>query len=258
MKFGTQVLPQSGKKFAGSFPFSLDGSSLSNHLFPNPSCRARIDRSCMRKYLILIVFLCAQAALIAQSALTSPTPGSVLTGSTVTFTWSATGAKGYSLWLGSKGVGSNNLFHSGESLATSFTAAGLPTDGETIYAQLNTYVNGAVTHLDYTYTAVTLAPAALTSPAPGSTLPGSTVTFNWSTDPGASGYSLWLGSKGVGTSNLYHSPEGTTTSLTVSGLPTNGETIYARINSMIDGALQHVDYTYTASNSLGGVERTDL
>jgi hypothetical protein len=200
----------------------------------------------------MLAFVCMHAALTAQSKITSPAPGSVLTGSTATFSWSATtGANGYSLWLGSTGVGSNNLYHCAESKATSITVPGLPTNGETIYAQLNTYTNGTMQHLNYTYTAFTSSTsAALTSPAPASTLPGPTVTFDWSAGTSASGYSLWLGSTGVGSNNLYHSAESTATSLTVSGLPTNGETIYARLNSLINGALQHVDYTYTASNSL--------
>jgi hypothetical protein len=40
------------------------------------------------------------------------------------------------------------------------------------------------------------------------------------------------------------------TSLTISGLPTNGETVHARLNSIVNGVLQHADYTYTASNPL--------
>ena len=194
---GTQVLPPSGNKFASNFPFSLDGFSRSNHSFSNPVRLGRIAQFCLRKYLIIMVFLCAHEALIAQSALTSPTPGSIFTGSTATFSWStATGANGYTLWLGSTGVGSNNLFHSAESPATSLTVTGLPTNGETIYARLNTYTHGTLQHLDYTYTAFSLMQAALTSPAPGSTLTGPTVTFSWSAATGASGYSLWLGSTG--------------------------------------------------------------
>ena len=72
----------------------------------------------------------------------------------MTFSWTAgTGnTTGYSLWLGST-VGTNNLYHSGATVATSVTATGLPTNGETIYARLYTYINGVTEHTDYTYTA---------------------------------------------------------------------------------------------------------
>jgi hypothetical protein len=32
----------------------------------------------------------------------------------------------------------------------------------------------------------------------------------------------------------------------VSGLPTTGVTVYARLYQLIDGVWQHTDYTYTA------------
>ena len=101
-------------------------------------------------------------------------------------------------------------------------------------------------HTDYTYTAATIQPAALTTPAPGSTLTGSTVTFTWTPATGATGYSLWLGSTGAGSSNLWHSGETAATSATAVGLPTNGETIYARLYANFNGVVQHTDYAYTA------------
>jgi hypothetical protein len=87
--------------------------------------------------------------------LTTPGPGTVLAGPKVTFGWTAgTGnTTGYSLWVGSTGVGSSNLYHSGATTATSVTAAGLPTNGETVYARLFTYIDGVTVSTDYTYTA---------------------------------------------------------------------------------------------------------
>jgi len=183
----------------------------------------------------------------AQAVLTTPAPGSVLVGPNVTFSWTAgTGnTTGYSLWLGSTGVGSSNLYHSGETTATSVTANGLPTNGETIYARLFTTINGATVHADYTYTAV--SQAVLTTPTPGSTLTGATVTFTWTAGTGhTTSYSLWLGSTGAGSYNLYNSHATTATSVTATGLPTNGETIYARLFTTINGVTVHTDYTYTA------------
>jgi hypothetical protein len=50
----------------------------------------------------------------------------------------------------------------------------------------------------------------------------------------------------VGASNLYNSGSVTATTETVSGLPSNGKTIYARLYSYINGAWQYTSYTYTA------------
>ena len=47
--------------------------------------------------------------------------------------------------------------------------------------------------------------AALTSPTPGSTLPGSRVTFTWTTGSGVSAYIFYLGTMGPGSSDLYNS-----------------------------------------------------
>jgi sugar lactone lactonase YvrE len=179
------------------------------------------------------------------ATLTSPTPGSTLTGPDVTFKWTAaTGATGYELLLGSKGAGSSNLYHSGIKTVTSLKVSGLPTNGEKIYARILTKFNGASVHADYTYTAT--RQAALTSPKPDSKLTGPSVTFAWTAAAGATGYELWLGSKGVGSSNLYKSGNKTTTSLKVEGPPTNGEKIYARIFTNYDGSLVHADYEYKA------------
>jgi len=88
--------------------------------------------------------------------------------------------------------------------------------------------------------------AVMTSPAAGSVLGGSTVTFTWSASVGGRGYSLWLGSTGAGSDNLYSSHETTGTSVTAKGLPTNGETIYARLFTNINGSWEYNDYTFIA------------
>jgi len=184
---------------------------------------------------------------VTQAVLTAPAPGAVLAGPDVTFTWSAAaGATGYSLWLGSTGVGSGNLYDSHATTATSATASALPTNGETIYARLFTIFKGKSLSTDYTFKAATEAQSALVSPTPGTTLTGATVTFSWTASSGAIGYSLWLGSTGVGSGNLYDSHETTATSAMATNLPTNGETIYARLNVNFNGTVKSIDYRYTA------------
>jgi hypothetical protein len=55
-----------------------------------------------------------------------------------------------------------------------------------------------------------------------------------------------VGTTGVGSSNLYNSGDVTATTETVSGLPSNGATVYARLYWLINGAWQYTDYTYVA------------
>jgi hypothetical protein len=186
-------------------------------------------------------------ALYSQpAALTSPTPGSSLTGTSATFTWSpGIGATEYMLYLGSTSVRSNNLYNSGPTKVTSVTVTGLPTNGETIYARLYSLIGGAWHTLDYTYSEAALQ-SAMVYPLAGSTLTGSSETFSWSAVAGAVKYELYLGSEGAGSDDLYHSGFSTHRSATATGLPVNGEKIYARIYWYANGTLQYTDCTYTA------------
>jgi hypothetical protein len=86
----------------------------------------------------------------------------------------------------------------------------------------------------------------LTSPAPGSTLTGSSVTFAWSAATGATTYWIDVGTNAVGF-NLYGQNVGLATSQTVTGLPSGGGTIYVRLWSLLNGLWQYNDYTYKAA-----------
>ena len=123
----------------------------------------------------------------------------------------------------------------------------LPINGEPIYARLFTQLNGTWVHTDYTYTATIEAQATLTTRTPGSTLTGSAVTFTWTSAPSATEYILALGAARAGSSNLYYSGATTATSATVATLPTNGQTIYARLFTQLNGTCVHIDDTYTAA-----------
>ena len=189
-----------------------------------------------------------EAGTLVRAALTTPAPGSVLTGSSVVFTWTAgSGPTAYQLYLGTTGVGSYNLYDSGATTTKTETVNGLPTNGAKVFARFYQLISGIWQTTDYTYTeAGTLTPAALTSPTPGSVLAGSSVAFTWTGGAGPAAYQLYLGTTGVGSYNLYNSGSTTATTKTVSGLPTTGVTVYARLYQLIDGVWQHTDYTYTA------------
>ena len=169
----------------------------------------------------------------------------MLSGSTVTFSWNVgSHVTAYQLQVGTTGAGSQDLFNSGSITSATATVTGLPLNGATVYVRLSSMIAGAWQYIDYTYTAA--AKSAMISPVPGSVLSGSTVTFAWSAGLGVTDYLLELGTTGVGSQNLFNSGGITATSATVTGLPTNGATVYARLCSKIGGAWQYTDYTYTA------------
>src|SRR5439155_23560567 len=90
-------------------------------------------------------------------------------------------------------------------------------------------------------------PGTLTSPPPGSQLGGGTVSFGWSSGTGATEYWLEVGTTGVGSTNLYSQSQGLRLSGTVSGLPTDGSTVYVRLRTRLGGPTRQLfkDYTYT-------------
>ena len=182
---------------------------------------------------------------VSAAAITSPAPGSTLTSASTTFTWgAATGASSYYLWVGTT-LGGYNLANMGPFTGTSATA-NLPTNGTTIYVRLWTFINGGTTQLsnDYTYAEFAPSAAAITSPAPGSTLTSASTTFTWNAVTGPSSYYIWVGTT-LGGYDLANQGPFTGTSATLT-LPTNGTTIYVRLWTFTNGGATqlHNDYTY--------------
>ena len=187
---------------------------------------------------------------VRAAAITSPSPGSTLTSASATFTWSAgsSGVTAYYLWVGSTPGGYDLANVSPSPLTGTSVTVNLPTNGATIYVRLWTLLNNT-TFLsnDYTYTEDTVRAAAITSPAPGSTLTSASATFTWSAgSSGVTAYYLWVGSTagGYDLANVSPSPL-TGTSVTVN-LPTNGATIYVRLWTLLNNTtFLSNDYTYT-------------
>ncbi len=197
-------------------------------------------------------FIAAGTSSGVPSTLATPTPGSTLPGSTVTFTWTAgSGVTQYWLDVGNS-VGSGGIANTGITTATSFTPTNISTDGRTIYVRLWSYIGGAWrTPYDYTFTAAGAVRSTLASPAPGSTLPGSTASFTWTTGVGVTQYWLDVGNA-VGSGGISNTGATTAMSFTPTNIPTDGRTIYVRLWSYIGGGWQTpYDYTFTASS--GGV-----
>jgi CHAP domain-containing protein len=186
------------------------------------------------------------AAAPVPSQMTSPTPGSTLPGSSVTFQWSSgSGVSQYYLYVGNS-QGANDIYGASQGTNRSVTL-NLPTDGRRLYVRLWSLINSAWSYYDYQYTAARLStatPAQMTNPTPGITLSGSLVTFQWSAGSGVSQYFLYVGSS-LGANDLYGASQGTNRSVTVR-LPTDGRKLYVRLWSLLTTGWAYRDYTYYA------------
>lgn len=187
------------------------------------------------------------------AAITSPTPGSTLAGTSVTFKWSAgAGPTGYWLVAGTTGPGSTNLYDAGGTNTTSATVTGVPANGDPVYVTLFSQISGVWKPVNYVFAAPfsgSPVPAAITTPASGSVLSGSSATFTWTQGQGVMGFWLYIGTTGALSSNIYNSKALTGTSLTVSGLPMDGVPLYVTLYSEIEGKWQPQSYTYTEAGS---------
>ena len=187
---------------------------------------------------------------VVPGVLISPAPGSTLTGGTVTFTWTSSDVPGtqYALQIGTTGPGSNNIYVSPPLNGNSVTV-NVPTTGATLYVGLSQGTTGPWTYTQYTYKEAKITLAAITSPAPGSTLPSGSVTFKWSASsvPGTE-YQLQIGTTGQGSSNVYTSPVVSGTSLTVT-VPTTGATLYVGLSQGTTGPWTYTPYTFIEAKS---------
>jgi len=187
---------------------------------------------------------------MAKAQLTSPTPGTTLGSSSVNFGWNTgSGVSEYYLYVGNS-AGGSDIYNASQGTSLSRTVTGIPIDGRTIYVRLWSSLSGGWQYTDYTYkafTGTTATKAQLTSPTPGTTLGSSSVNFGWNTGSGVSEYYLYVGNS-AGGSDIYNASQGTSLSRTVTGIPTDGRTIYVRLWSNLSSGWQYNDYTYTAFN----------
>ena len=193
--------------------------------------------------------------------ITSPVPGSSLTSSTVTFQWTANSVPVTQWWLYlGTSQGASDLHDSG-SLGTSLstTVSGLPTDGSIIFARLWYRLASGWKEIDAQYAAGNQGGLpALTSPVPGSPLSGSTATFQWTAN-GLPVTQWWLHlGTSQGASDLYNSGSlGTSLSTTVSGLPTDGSVIFARLWYLLTVDWKAIDVQYAAGNTVSRFDETE-
>jgi hypothetical protein len=185
-------------------------------------------------------------------SLTSPTPGSTLSGTSTTFTWNpGTGSSQFVLYVGTTGVGSSDIY-SGHSVYSNVTSATvtIPANGVLLYVRLNYDLSTGWNHVDFTYTeSGTPTLPSLTGPISGTLLSGSTA-FTWNSGAGPAEFQLYIGTIGAGSTDIYAggAVANTVTSAAVS-IPASGVLLYVRLNYELSGVWQHVDYTYTESGT---------
>ena len=181
---------------------------------------------------------------------TSPAPLSTLTATSLVFEW--TGGRNvtrYWLYVGNT-LGAADLWSQDQGTNLRTTVPGLPADGRTLHVRLWSVIAGVWQFTDYTVTAVN-GPSArgeLTTPAPGSTLADSTVTFTWTGGTNVTRYWLFVGST-AGGADLWSQDQSTDLSTTVWTLPLDKRTLYVRLYSVIGGVWSFNDYTYTAAGT---------
>jgi hypothetical protein len=90
-----------------------------------------------------------EATLVAT--MTSPAPGTALTGTSIAFTWApGTGVSTYQIWFGTT-LGGFDLGSPGLLGTSSYTAT-LPVTGAPLYVRLWSLIGGTWQYIDYIYT----------------------------------------------------------------------------------------------------------
>jgi len=176
-----------------------------------------------------------------------------LLGTTETFVWQPNSALVTKWWLflGSS-PGTSDYYYSPAEIPGSVlseTVTNIPLAGSPLYVRLWYQVVGDPTWrwVDTEHTSGGTA-LSITAPLPGSQLAGSSETFTWP-DNGATEYLLAAGSS-VGAWDYYSSGKVSSTySVTATGLPTDGSTVYVRLwyRFGYEGWL-FLDETYTAGS----------
>ena len=152
-------------------------------------------------------------------------------------------------------VAGAKILWNGEALPTQLASSQLlsaliPADLLTLAGAAQVSVeNGAKVQLDpLPFAVLSTQPSTLIAPIAGTNL-SDTVQFQWIRS-NSTQYSLQLGDHGVGTNNLFNKTlASTASSVSASGLPLDGRTIYVRLGSNMHDGWHYKDYTFTTVRS---------
>ena len=175
------------------------------------------------------------AASIEEPEVISPTPGSALPSSSVVLAWAAKSAA--------------TISSTAARLARPHLrrSPSLPIDGRSLSARLWYKVDQVWMFRDFAYTGASGVPA-ITSPMPGSTLQGASVTFEWTAN-GAPVVEWWLYvGFGAGEDGVFNSGSlGTALSIPVQTLPSDRIPLFTRLWSRTYEGWDFSDVAYSAS-----------
>ena len=188
--------------------------------------------------------------VLPQPTISNPAATNV-TASSATITWTTNVAA--SSWVD---YGATNVYDRSAANETLVTAHSILLTGlspaTTYHYKITSRAGAAVSTGDLTFTTpIITAPALLLSPVLGSGFAGSSQTFTWNTGIAVSSYKLTIG-RTLGGEDIYSGPAGTALSAVVTSLPTNGVWVWVRLQSMIGGAWQSVDYNFRTFKSTQG------
>ena len=201
----------------------------------------------------------AHRAIGAEPRLITPVPGTILPGSRVKFVWTPSDrvVDEWELRVGVSPSGEDfypRKSFPGDQQETVVT--GLPTNGQTIHVTLR-YRNdeGPWESKEYQFIGTKLV-GAMTSPPPNSTLSNSTVTVGWTAyNSPIDEWELQVGTYPSG-EDLYPKKTfpGDQEGTVVTGLPTNGQTIYITLRYRNDeGPWESKDYQFIATTLVGAI-----
>jgi hypothetical protein len=183
------------------------------------------------------------------ATITYPSDGTVNADLSQPIQWtSVAGVQAYYLYVGTT-VGANDLVNTGETLQTSYLAAGLPI-GQTLYARLWTKAGDVWRYVDSTFTAAASASltATVTYPANGAANVDLSLPIQWTSVANVQAYYLYVGTT-VGAKDVVDSGETLQTWYSAGSAP-SGVTLYIRLWTRVGGVWRYVDSTFTAAPSL--------
>lgn len=179
--------------------------------------------------------------------LVTPSPGSTVDSTSVTFTWTDEEADSYLISVGSTQGGTQFGFEYGTDLSKTFD--NLPADGSLLHIRIYAAYPGITSPFkDFTVRAVGAdTPAVLTAPVDGSALTSTQALFEWP-DVGANFYLLYVGtspgSSDIASWDSENKPD--PTQALISDLPSDGSAVYATLYTFRDGATLSSSATYTS------------
>jgi hypothetical protein len=179
------------------------------------------------------------SGLPATPTLTSPSNPSNVPGSSILFQWSASsGATNYWLEVNTdQNWGTAGRFYNAGMSTNSQTVTGFPNNGTTYYWRVwawNSYGWSAASAVwsvvNGTQASAPPAAPTLSSPTNGANMAGTSITFQWSYNVGATTYWLEVNrDQNWGTAGRVYNAGMSSTAQTVTGFPDNGTTYYWRV-----------------------------